>query len=139
MAPMQSSSVTRFLQYVSYSRRSHGASRISTSVSERSYRSSSSATLAAANRASASVQPLSVVLQRKPWIRVLSLSRAARSGCAVMEAFPKEAHYVSKYNTVMASPGTQPSNPPPFLGFNLHRLLSATRQALGTQARDLRR
>src|ERR1700676_2563997 len=102
MAPMQSSSGTRFLQYVSYSRRSHGASRISTSVSERSYRSSSSATLAAANRASASVQPLSVVLQRKPWIRVLSLSRAARSGCTITQASPKEADYLDKYDHGLA-------------------------------------
>ena len=34
--PMQSSSGMRFLRWVSYSRRSHGASRISTSVSDKS-------------------------------------------------------------------------------------------------------
>src|SRR5271155_2237447 len=88
MAPMQSSSGMRFLRRVSYSRCSHGAWRISTSVSERSYRSSSSATLAAADRASASVQPLSVVLARKPWIRVLSPSKAAGSGCVVIATAP---------------------------------------------------
>jgi hypothetical protein len=40
-----------------------------------------------------SVQPLSVVLERKPWIRVLSLSRAAKRGCTVMEAFPIQPNH----------------------------------------------
>src|SRR5439155_23091782 len=40
-------------------------------IGQRKVVPSSSATLAAADRASASVQPLSVVLARKPWLRVL--------------------------------------------------------------------
>src|ERR1700719_4195491 len=39
MAPMQSSSGMRFLRWVSNARRSQGAARISTSVSDRSWRS----------------------------------------------------------------------------------------------------
>src|SRR3984893_381667 len=91
MAPMQSSSGMRFLRWVSYSRRPHGAWRISTSITDISYQSSNSATLAAANSASASVQPLSVVLARKPWMRVLSLSTVERSEYSVTEALQKEA------------------------------------------------
>src|SRR5438105_5621674 len=136
MAPTQSSSGMRFLRLVSYSRCSHGASLISTSVSERSYRSSSSATLAAANRASASVQPLSVVLERKPWIRDLSLPRPARSGCAVMEACAKGADYGgNKYD--MDSSAQQASIPAPFLGSIFNRLLAATRQALGQRGLEV--
>src|SRR5260221_19867 len=84
-------------------RRDHGRYHNDPLGAPASSRSGRSATLVAAHRASDSVQPLSVVLARNPWIRVLSLSRAASSGRAVMEAFPKEAEYVGKYNTTMGS------------------------------------
>jgi hypothetical protein len=48
-----------------------------------------------------------------------------------MEAFPKEADYVGKYNTTMVSLAPQPSIPAPFLGSISNRLLAATREALG--------
>jgi hypothetical protein len=77
------------------------------------------------------VQPLSVVLARKPWIRDLSLPRPARSGCAVMEVCPKGADYGGKYSTTMGSSPPQASIPAPFLGSIFNRLLAATRQVLG--------
>src|SRR3954464_263955 len=67
----------RFLRKVSYTLRSHEDARSSTSESDRSCRSSSSATLAAADSASSSVQPLAMVLARNACMRSFSLSSAA--------------------------------------------------------------